>query len=159
MSDALINSHPAEALEISPEALEIANCFLVIQDPLKVADELDMPREMVMKILSRREVKAYIDNVFFNYGFNNRFKMRKALDSLISKKFQELDESDTGSNKDIADLLSLSHKFTMDEYDKMIELLKLQQAAVKTQTNIQINDTGGGSNYTNLLKQLLTPDS
>lgn len=148
---------PAEVLDISPENLEVANCFLQTQDLGEVANALDLPREVVSQILSRREVKAYIDNVFINVGFNNRFRMREAMDAIIKKKFQELEESETGSSKDIADLLALSHKMTMDELSRQIELEKLRSANVKNQVNVQINDAG--SKYDNLINRLLTSGS
>lgn len=148
---------PAEVLDISPENLEVANCFLQTQDLVEVANALDLPREVVSQILSRREVKAYIDNVFINVGFNNRFRMREAMDAIIKKKFQELEESETGSSKDIADLLALSHKMTMDELSRQIELEKLRSANVKNQVNVQINDAG--SKYDNLINRLLTSGS
>lgn len=152
-----VNS-PAEALEISPEALEVANCYLQCQNIDEVANTLDIPKHVVSQILGRKEVKSYIDGVFMNLGFNNRFKMRKAMDAILKKKFQELEESETGSSKDIAELLALSHKMTMDEFSKQIELEKLRQSTIKTQTNIQINDNGG-TRYEELIRKLLNDDS
>lgn len=146
---------PAETIDISPEALEVANCYLQLQDVLKVSQELDCPPEIVSQILARKEVKAYIDHVFFNLGFNNRFRLRQAMDAVIQKKFQELQDSDMGSTKDIADLLALSHKMTMDEMSRQIELEKLRQTNIKNQVNVQIND-GGGTKYDNLMRQLMT---
>lgn len=146
---------PAEVLDISPEALEIANTYLQLQDLDKTADELDMPKEMVSQVLARREVRAYVDNVFMNVGFNNRFKLRAAVDAIIRKKFQELEDSEMGSSKDIADLLALSHKISMEEYDKMIKLEQLRQANVKNQVNVQINETSDGSKYSQLIQTLL----
>jgi predicted HTH domain antitoxin len=151
----LPTTSPAEVLDISPEALEVANCYLQVQNIHETAEQLDIPREMVTQILSKREVKAYIDHVFMNLGFNNRFKMRAAMDALIQKKFQELEESETGSSKDIAELLALSHKMTMDELTRQIELEKLRQSSIRTQTNIQINDGSGGSKYETLIQKLL----
>lgn len=150
-------STPAEVLNISPEALEIANCYLQVQDIGKVADDLEIPRDLVTQTLQRREVKAYVDQVFMNLGFNNRFKLRGVMDAIIKKKLQDMDESETGSNKDIIEILTLSHKMSMDELDRQIALEKLRQGnSVKTQTNIQINDTAsGGTNYGNLLSKLL----
>lgn len=145
---------PAEVLDISPEALEVANAYLQTQDVEKTAEDLDMPKELITQILGKREVKAYVDNVFMNLGFNNRFKMRAAMDAVLQKKFQEMEEADTGSSKDIAELLALSHKMTMDELSRQIELEKLRQSTVKTQTNIQIND--GGSKYENLIQRLIS---
>ena len=99
---------PAEVLDISPEALEVANCYLQNQDIDEVATTMDIPREMVTALLYKKEVRAYIDNVFFNLGFNNRFRMREAMDAIIKKKFQELEESETGSSKDIAEQIARS---------------------------------------------------
>ena len=145
--------HPAEVLEISPEALEVANCYLQTQSAAAVAAALDIPESSVASILARREVKAYIDQVFFDTGFNNRFKMRKAMDAIISKKFQELDEAGVGSGKDILEILALSHKMTMEIMDRQLQLEKLRDTGVRTQTNIQINDSS--SNYANLISKLV----
>jgi len=148
---------PAEVLDISPEALEIANCYLQDQDIQKVADSLEIRAELVSQILSRKEVKSYIDNVFFNLGYNNRFKMRKAMDAIIKKKFQELEESEMGSTKDISELLALSHKMTMDEMSRQIELEKLRQSNnIRSQVNVQINE--GGSKYETLIQRLLSDE-
>jgi hypothetical protein len=144
---------PAETLDISPEALEVANAYLVCQDLKQVADDLDTPLELITQILARREVRAYIDNVFMSIGYNNRFKMREAMDAVIKQKFQELEESGMGSTKDIAELLALSHKMTMDELDKQIKLEQLRQSNIKNQVNVQINDSG--SKYNELIQNLL----
>lgn len=147
--------HPAEVLEISPEALEVANCYLQTQSAKEVADTLELPIELVTKTLAKREVRAYIDQVFFDTGFNNRFKMREAMDAIIQRKFQELDEAEIGSSKDILDILALSHKMTMETLDKQLELEKLRQQNIKSQVNVQINDQTGGSNYGNLIEKLI----
>lgn len=146
---------PAEVIEISPEALEVANLYMQEQSLDKVCEILEMPKEIITQILSRREVKAYIDNVFMNVGFNNRFKLREAMDTIIKQKFIEMEESQVGSSKDIADLLALSHKMTMDELSRQIELEKLRQSSIRTQTNIQINDNSG-SKYESLIEKLLS---
>ena len=152
----LPTKHPAEALQISPEALEVANCYLQEQDTTKVALTLGTTPELVAQVLARREVKAYVDQVFFDMGFNNRFKMRRAMDAIISKKFQEMDEAGVGSGKDILEILALSHKMTMETLDKQLQLEKLRESNIRTQTNIQINY--GGSNYSTLISRLLQDD-
>lgn len=115
-------------------------------DPTAVAD-----------YLARREVKQYIDHVFMDTGYNNRFLMRRAMDALIKRKFQELEESDTGSSKDIADLLAQSHKMSMDLLDREIQLAKLQQggAGPQKQVNVQINELGD-SKYSQLVQRLVS---
>jgi hypothetical protein len=149
---------PAETLQIAPEALEVANCYLQLQDSKRVADELDLAPTLVTEILARREVKSYIDHVFMDTGFNNRFLMRDAMDSLIKQKFQELHESQTGSTKDIADLLHLSHKMSMDLLDREIQLEKLRQGpgGPQKQVNVQINEGLDGSKYSQLVSRLIS---
>lgn len=158
MSNNLPVTTPAETLDISPEALEIANCYLQSPDIAKVSEQLGISPELITQTLGKREVKAYIDQIYYNLGFNNRFKLRAAMDALISKKFRDMDEADVGSNKDITELLALSHKMTMEMMDKEIKLESLRAAAVKTQTNIQINNAESGSKYSALISQLLGGD-
>lgn len=148
---------PAEALNISPEALHIANCYLQTPDIAAVADDLNVPRELVADTLARREVKAYVDNIFYNTGFNNRFKLRALMDAIITKKLQDMDEADVGSTKDISELLALSHKMTIEHMDREIKLESLRAANIKTQTNIQINEATGGTKYSQLIEKLMGP--
>ena len=148
---------PAETIKISPEALEIANCYLQVQDARAVAHELSIDPELVTTTLARREVRGYIDQVFFDTGYNNRFLMRQAMDALIKQKFQELDEAGVGSSKDIAELLALSHKMSMDLLDREIQLEKIRQGnpGPSKQVNVQINDSDG-SKYGQLIHKLIS---
>lgn len=150
------DASPAEYIQISPEALEVANCYLQCQDIRSVAEQLEVNVDLVTDILARREVKAYIDHVYLDTGFNNRYKMRRAMDAIIAKKFQEMEEADVGSNKDILEILALSHKMTMDQMDKQIALEKIraERGSPKSQVNVQINNEGG-SNYDRLLSKLM----
>lgn len=148
---------PAEVLNISPEALEVANAYLQLQDAREVADNLSLSVEQVSQVLARREVKAYINQVYFDLGFNNRFKMRRAMDAVLQRKFRELEEADVGSSKDIAELLALSHKMTMEQLDREIQLEKLKagETGPKNQVNVQINEGGDGTKYGALIAKLL----
>jgi hypothetical protein len=148
---------PAETVRISPEALEVANAYLQLNDARAVAQELELDPEVVTNLLAKREVKSYIDSVFFDSGYNNRFLMRRAMDALIKQKFSELEESQTGSTKDIAELLQMSHKMSMDLMDREIQLAKAQQApGPQKQVNVQINDALDGSKYSQLVQKLIT---
>jgi hypothetical protein len=148
---------PAETVRISPEALEVANAYLQLNDARAVAQELDLDPEVVTNLLARREVKTYIDSVFFDSGYNNRFLMRKAMDALIKQKFSELEESQTGSTKDIAELLQMSHKMSMDLLDREIQLEKARtQTGPQKQVNVQINEGLDGSKYSQLVQRLIT---
>lgn len=151
---------PAETLSIGPEGLQVANAYLTLADIHKVSEELDMPTELVTQILDRREVRAYVNSVFFSSGFNNRHQVRELMDTIIKKKLQDMDESDTGSTKDITELLALSHKITMETLDKELQIEKLRAGNnVKQQTNIQINEGIGGSKYSSLIEQLIRGSS
>jgi hypothetical protein len=151
---------PAESVRISPEHLQIADCYLHTQSIQNTAQALELGTELVADVLQLPQVRSYIDQVFRDAGFNNRYKLRAALDAVIAKKFQDMELSETGSNKDIADLLALSHKFTMDQLQLELEFLKLQQREhnIKNQVNVQINDSGG-SNYQQLINRLLDADN
>jgi hypothetical protein len=146
---------PAEILAISPESLEVANSYLQSQSIQKVAEELGISTELVTQELNRREVRAYIDSVFLDVGFNNRFKMRVAMDALIQQKFMELEEAGIGSSKDIADLLALSHKMTMEQLDRQIKLEEIKNKNINNQVNVQVNEFGNNTKYGNLISQLL----
>lgn len=152
----LPTASPAQAVLISPEALEIANCYLSLQNIGKVANQLCLSVDQITEVLDRREVRSYIDNIFLDAGFNNRFLMRNVMDTIIQKKLQEMDEAEVGSGKDIADLLALSHKMTMEQLDRQIKLETLRSNnSVKTQVNMQVNDYGGDTKYSSLIEKLL----
>ena len=148
---------PASTINIAPEALEIANCYLQVQDPRAVAEQLSIDAAYVVEILERREVRSYIDHVFMDTGYNNRFLIRRAMDALIKQKFQELEEGGIGSNKDIADLLQLSHKMSMDLLDRQIQLEKIiaDRKTPNNQVNVQINELDT-SKYSQLVQRLIT---
>lgn len=150
---------PAEVLAISPEHLEVANCYLQLCDSKRVADALDIPLDAVIDTLKVPAVKRYIDHVFMETGFNNRHLLRSAMDQVIRQKFQELEEAGSGSTKDIADLLALSHKMSMEQLHLQLELEKLKQkdASIKNQVNVQINEgiVGDNSRYGDLINRLL----
>lgn len=146
---------PAETVRISPEFLEIANCYLSKQSIQEVCIELDLPSDMVAETLNRKEVRAYINTVFADFGFNSRFKLNDLMDTIISKKLKDLDEADIGSEKDIIDILAFKHKMLMDQMAMEIKLIEAEnkRATIKNQTNVQIND--GNSNYGNLIERLM----
>lgn len=152
---------PSEQLTISPESLEVANCYLQTQNLQETSNLLNLPIEQVQQILDEPAVKRYVDMVFLDLGFNNRYKMRAAMDAVLQQKFQDLEESGTGSNKDIADLLALSHKMSMDylQLELQLEKLKAQREAerVRSQVNVQINNQGllANTKYQDLIQRLI----
>ena len=65
-----------------------------------------------------------------------------------------MQEAGIGSNKDIMDILALSHKFTMEHLDREIALRKLDtdKPNPSNQFNVQINNN---PNYNNLIERLM----
>ena len=142
---------------ISPEGLEIANAYLQLGSVQLVSSHLNIDEAEVSEFLGKREVKAYVDQVFLDTGYRNRFKLGQALDTLIEKKLEEAEESEIYSNKDLADLLQMAHKMRMDEIKAMAELEKAKSSSIKNQTNVQINSEMpfGQGNYGKLMEKLL----
>lgn len=140
-----------QVIQISPECLEVANLYLTTGSLHTAASKCGLDLYEAAEIIGRREVKAYLDAIYLDAGYRNRFRLADALDTLIDKKLKELEEADIGSSKDIAELLALAHKMRMDEITAMA---KLEESRSKphNQTNIQINDHG---NYTSLVEQIM----
>ena len=143
--------------KMSPEGLEIANSYLKHGSIPAAAKELCVTEDTVSEALNKREIRQYIDTVYLDTGYRNRFKLSETLDLLIEKKLEEADETEIYSNKDMADLLALAHKMRMDEMKAQTELEKAKAGTVKNQVNIQDNSgiPFGQGNYGNLLKKLL----
>jgi len=136
---------------ISPEGLELANAYLSFGSLKEAASSLAISPDKAAEILDRREVRSYIDQVYLDLGYRNRFRLGSLLDEIIEKKFEEAQESDMYTSKDLVDLIQLAHKMRMDELKA-----QQQQTTIKNQTNVQINETPfGQGNYGKLMTKLL----
>mgnify|MGYP003151081409 FL=1 len=143
---------------ISPESIEIANAYLEKGDISSVSEDLNVPKDIVADYLNKREVKKYIDSVYLDAGYRNRFKLASVLDDLIDRKLEEAEETEMYSSKDLADLLQMAHKMRMDEIKAQTESEKVSGgAAIKTQNNVLINSEVpfGQGNYGALMEKLL----
>ena len=145
------------ATKMSPEGLEIANSYLEHGSIPAVASKLRVSQNEVSEVLNKREIKQYIDTVFLDTGYRNRFKLSETLDMLIEKKLEESEETQMYTNKDMADLIQLAHKMRMDEIKAQTEMEKAKAMTVKTQVNIQDNSGTpfGQGNYGELIKKLM----
>jgi|TARA_B100000809_G_scaffold249600_1_gene281127 hypothetical protein len=143
--------------KMSPEGLEIANSYLEHGSIPAAANALAITEDTVSEALNKREIKQYIDTVYLDTGYRNRFKLSETLDLLIEKKLEEADETEIYTNKDMADLLALAHKMRMDEMKAQTELERVKLGTIKNQVNIQDNGglPFGQGNYGLLLKKLL----
>ena len=142
---------------MSPEGLEIANSYLANGNVSSVCQDLDVPRDQVVAVLNKREIQKYIDTVYMDSGYRNRFKLAETLDKLIDQKLEEAEESEIYTNKDLADLLMMQHKIRMDEMKAQTESEKAKNGVIKTQNNLQINTDVpfGQGNYGTLMRKLL----
>ena len=145
------------ATKMSPEGLEIANSYLEHGSIPAVASKLRVSQHEVTDILNKREVKQYIDTVYLDTGYRNRFKLADTLDMLIEKKLEESEETQMYTNKDMADLIQMAHKMRMEEIKAQTEMEKAKAQTVKTQVNIQDNSGTpfGQGNYGELIKKLM----
>ena len=142
---------------ISPEGLEIANAYLELGSMPAVCSRLSIDEAKASEVLQKREVKAYVDQVYLDTGYRNRFKLADVLDTLIDAKLEEAEESEVYTSKDLADLVGMAHKIRMDELKAQTELEKAKAQTIKTQVNIQDNSQVpfGQGNYGELMKKLL----
>ena len=147
-----------EITTISPEGLEIANCYLQFGNIRAVCDYMQVPENKVVDLLNKREVKKYIDTVYLDMGYRNKNNIATLLDEMIASKLEEAHETGVYSSKDLADLLQMAHKMRMDEIKAQAELVKAESTNIKTQNNVQINSEGlpfGQGNYGKLMEKLL----
>lgn len=148
-----------EITTISPEGLEVANCYLQYGNIRAVCDFMGVPENKVVEVLNKREVKRYIDTVYLDMGYRNKNNIASVLDEMIQSKLDEAQETGVYSSKDLADLLQMAHKMRMDEIKAMAELEKAQNASnIRNQTNVQINEAlpFGQGNYGKLMEKLLS---
>ena len=119
---------------ISPEGLEIANAYLELGSIPAVCSRLQIDEAKASEYLAKREVKAYVDQVYLDTGYRNRFKLAETLDTLIDKKMEEAEESEVYTSKDLADLVGMAHKIRMDELKAQTELEKHEHLQLKLRT-------------------------
>lgn len=146
-----------EITTISPEGMEVANTYLQYGNIRGVVDSLGVPEYKVAEILNKREVKKYIDTVYLDMGYRNKNNIASVLDEMIQSKLEEAQETGVYSSKDLADLLQMAHKMRMDEIKAQTELEKASNAAIRSQTNVQINEgiPFGQGNYGKLMEKLM----
>lgn len=139
-------------IAICPEGLVVAEAYLSNKsDTKETAKFLNMEVSEVQAYLNKREVKAYLDQLFLEGGFRNREVMGALVDEIIKQKLEEMTETGLGSNKDIMEIIKMSHDMKMKEMEMQMKLegSKVPSIQVNTQNNY------GGSNYNKLLEKLV----
>ncbi len=59
-----------EVTTISPEGLEVANCYLQFGNIRAVCEYMGVAENQVVEVLNKREVKKYIDSVYLDTTSN-----------------------------------------------------------------------------------------
>ena len=154
-SDYQISRFSEDALpqQISPEGAEVANIYLANACSVNLTSkELNRPATEISAMLQEPLVKAYVHGILKETGYAHMDRISQKLDEIIDKKWEEIEEADIGSNKDIADLLQMAHKMRLD----MIKFLQNENTKTPVnQKNTQLNIFGEG-HYGKLMERLLT---
>ena len=139
-----------ELVKIAPENLEVANAYLSTGDALVAANQLGITPDKVYAVLEKNEIKQYMNSVYLDQGYRNRFRLAELLDEVIEKKIEEARETDMYSSKDLVDILALAHKISEDHRKESRTTTQIRQQ------NVQINNTPfGEGNYGKLMEKLL----
>ena len=135
-------------VKLAPENLELANAYLSSGNALTAAAHMGISPDKVYEVLEKSEVKDYINSVYLDQGYRNRFRLAELLDEVIENKLVEARDSDTYSSKDFVDIIALAHKMSED-HRKTSETTNIRQQ------NVQINSPFGEGNYGKLMEKLL----
>lgn len=137
---------------ISPEGLEIAQTYLQSNSSATAtATALGLPVEEVNRYLDKREVKNFIDRIYFESGFRNRERFGAVMDEIIACKLEELDETGLGTSKDILEVMKIAHDMKMKEMEMALKVAAAEKADAP---QIQVNQQFNGNNYNSLLEKL-----
>jgi len=140
-------------VKLAPENLEVANAYLSTGSALTAANQLGVTPDKVYNVLEKSEVKEYVNSVYLDQGYRNRFRLADLLDEVIEKKLEEARESDQYSSKDLVDIIALAHKISEDHKKTSTTATNIRQQ------NVQINSPFGEGNYGKLMEKLLGPTS
>ena len=134
--------------KITPEGFDIANAWLMYGDVETTAEQMQIPRHEVVRVLQTAEVKRYIDGVYLDMGYRNKNKLGNLLDKMIDAKLADAEESGIYTSKDLLELIAMAHKMRMDE----IKANKEAGPGVAVQVN---TNNFGDSNYGKLMHRLI----
>lgn len=142
--------NPVAEYKLSPESLRISEVYLSCLDITETARELDISQEEVTHFLNKKEVKRFMDTVWMEQGYRNRYKLGNLLDTIVESKLEEAEESEVYTNKDLLDVIQVIGKMRIEELKIMKDIEK-----ISSQTNVQINDAGASSNLGKLIESLV----
>ena len=124
-----------EAPPLDPVVLAIANDYLAGKSVEEIADEYAVSQDRITSVIEKKEVKAYIDNVFATQGYLNRVKRINLINQVIDQKIQDA----VYSKKDLLDWMKHLHDIEVG----------MKPKPTGPQVAVQIN------NYDKLMKDLM----
>lgn len=142
-----------DLVKIAPENLEVANAYLSTGSAIVAANQLGVTPDKVYEIIGKPEVEKYMNSVYLDQGYRNRFRLAELLDEVMEKKLEEARETDVYSSKDLVDIIALAHKITEDHRKESKATTQIRQQ------NVQINSPFGEGNYGKLMEKLLNGQS
>lgn len=139
-----------DVTKITAEGFDIANAFLTYGNIENTAEQLQLPRHEIVRILQTSEVRRYLDGVYLDQGYRNRDRIGQIVDKMIDSKLEEAEDSGVYTSKDLVELIQLAHKMRMDE----IKMSK-DTATTVPGVAVQVNNQFGDSNYGKLMEKLI----
>ncbi len=130
-----------EAPALDPIVLSVANQIIEGKTIQQIAEDFDVPSDVVSMVADKKEVKAYIDNVYLSKGYLNRFKRMNIVDEVISAKVEEAMETQEWSKKDL-----------LEWFKYLADIEKETKPKEKAPTiAVQVNN-----NYSDLMRDLMS---
>ena len=130
-----------EAPNLDPMVLSVANYVIEGKSISEIAEAFSVPADVVSQVIEKKEVKSYIDNVYFSQGYLNRFKRSEIISNVINQKLQDALETGIYTKKDLHDWIKLLNDMERDAKPKN------DKPAVAIQVN---------NNYEGLMKDLMS---
>ena len=128
-----------EAPPLDPVVLAIANDYLAGKSVEEISDEYAVSQDRITSVIEKKEVQAYIDNVFATQGYLNRVKRINLINQVIDQKIQDAVETGVYSKKDLLDWMKHLHDIEVG----------MKPKPTGPQVAVQIN------NYDKLMKDLM----
>lgn len=134
MTTALTN--PDESYRLNPEALAFVEVYMTNLDLGETAQALQISKEDAAGLLRQKEVQRFMDTVFIEQGYLNRFKLTGLLETVIQSKLEEAEETGVYTGKDLLDILQFMYKIQSDHVKRE------EEKGPSKQTNVQVNNYG-----------------
>lgn len=149
MTTALTN--PEESYRLNPEALAFVEVYMSNLSLDETAQELQISKEDAAGYLKQKEVQRFMDTIFIEQGYMNRFKLTGLLETVIQSKLEEAEETGVYTGKDLIEILQFMYKIQSDHVKRE------EEKSPSKQTNVQVNNYG--DNLGSLIDRIVKGDN